>query len=676
MSKIQKILIANRGEIAVRIIKTARSLGIRTVAVYSEADKLALHVQEADQAVCIGQAAVNESYLLAENVINAAKLTGADAIHPGYGFLSENADFATDCKEQGIVFVGPSASAIKLMGSKRLSKLAMIEAGVPCILGYQGEEQSDDILIEHANKIGFPLMIKASAGGGGRGMRLVKSASDLLEQLNTARSEAKNAFGSDELILEKAVIEPRHIEIQVFADNHGNAVYLAERDCSIQRRHQKVIEEAPSPFVDQILREKMGKAAVDVALACQYRGAGTVEFLVDKDKNFYFLEMNTRLQVEHPVTELITGQDLVAWQLNVANNEPLPLNQDQITITGHAIEVRLYAEDPRNQFLPQTGQIKHWQMPMNMKTGNTVLRDGIRIDHCLGELQVISPHYDPMIAKVIAYGDNRQMACQRLASAIQDTQLLGVNNNKLFLQNILRHDVFLAGGATTAFLEQHFQQDISIKEVIPSSITIAKAAVIYARKKSFISQSRDALLGHWSATPGKQSYFILEFSGNIFRVKVDQNSIADDYDVSIVSSPKAADIALSVGVEQDKNIQFIVNGVAEQTLFSIENNTLFMDDGLGHFIFEDNTFLPTKSSDISGDGQIKASMDGSIIDVLVSANQRVSKGQVVVILEAMKMEHQLRASCDGIIETVSTVEGQQVKTKQLLLTITPDTTER
>ena len=328
MSLFNKILIANRGEIAVRVIRTARELGYRTVAVYSEADADALHVQLADEAVCIGPAPVGESYLLAEKLLSAAAKTGADAVHPGYGFLSENSDFAESCDAAGITFIGPPSGAIELMGSKRLSKLAMLEAGVPCIPGYQGEDQTEEALQQQALAVGFPLMVKASAGGGGRGMRLVLEESDLAEQIRTARSEAQNAFGSGELILERALLEPRHIEIQVFADEHGNAVYLGERDCSIQRRHQKVVEEAPSPFVDEELRALMGEAAVNAARACDYRGAGTVEFLVDQDRNFYFLEMNTRLQVEHPVTEMITGQDLVAWQIRVAAGEALPLSQE------------------------------------------------------------------------------------------------------------------------------------------------------------------------------------------------------------------------------------------------------------------------------------------------------------------------------------------------------------
>jgi len=462
MKPINKILIANRGEIAVRVINTAKALGYRTVAVYSEADTDALHVEVADEAVCIGPAPVGESYLVADKLLQAASLSGADAIHPGYGFLSENADFARRCQAAEITFIGPPAEAIELMGSKRLSKIAMIDAGVPCIPGYQGSEQDDARLISEAERIGYPLMVKASAGGGGRGMRLVWEQASLAENIRTARSEAQSAFGSGELILERAVIEPRHIEIQVFADSQGDAVYLGERDCSIQRRHQKVVEEAPSPFVDEALRQRMGEAAVNAAKACNYRGAGTVEFLVDAKGEFYFLEMNTRLQVEHPVTELITGQDLVAWQIKVASGEPLPLSQDQIQLSGHAMEVRLYAEDPRNNFMPQTGQVQRWDLPDS---------DGVRIDHGIRQGQPVSPHYDPMLAKIIAYGSNREEARRRLACAVEDTTLLGVNNNKRFLANILRHPVFASGEATTAFIEQHFSDDCSLQAAPPSPKT-------------------------------------------------------------------------------------------------------------------------------------------------------------------------------------------------------------
>lgn len=650
MNSMNKILIANRGEIAVRVIRTARDLGFRTVAVYSEADAGALHVLEADQAVCIGAPAVGESYLVAEKILDAAKRTGADAIHPGYGFLSENAPFAEACEEAGIIFIGPRSDAINLMGSKRLSKIAMLEAKVPCIPGYQGADQSEDVLLAKALEVGFPLMVKASAGGGGRGMRLVFEESELAEQIRTARSEAESAFGSGELILERAVIEPRHIEIQVFADEHGNAVYLGERDCSIQRRHQKVVEEAPSPFVDEELRQRMGEAAVDAAKSCNYRGAGTVEFLVDSDKNFYFLEMNTRLQVEHPVTELITGQDLVAWQLKVAAGETLPLTQEQIELKGHAVEVRLYAEDPRNNFMPQTGKVRQWKIPQ---------RDGIRMDHGIQEGQVVSPHYDPMIAKVIAYGDNRAEAIRRLASAVQDTQLLGMNNNKLFLKNVLRHAVFGAGEATTAFIEQHFTSDVSMDQKTPSTLTLAKAAVLYFRHA--VGNSPESFL---LKRPTSKGYnYKLDFDGKTTDVSLSESGTGFDVTVGEVIETVEL-VSMSNG-----QALMINSGVRESVAYSLDNKTLYLDDGSGHFILEDVTHKPADAAGGAGSGQVKASMDGAIVDVLVAEGDSVEAGQTLVVLEAMKMEHPLKAGVAGIVKNIGCSAGQQVKSKQLLVTV-------
>ena len=401
MTQFDSILVANRGEIAVRVIRSAQLQGYKAIAVYSEADANAPHVAMADEAVLIGAAPVKESYLDAGKILDAARRTGAQAIHPGYGFLSENAEFAEACEKEGIAFIGPSAEAIRVMGNKAESKRRMIEAEVPCIEGYQDVDQSDATLIEAAKKIGIPIMVKAAAGGGGRGMRLVEKMEDLPLALSSARSEAENAFGSGELILEKAVIQPRHVEIQVFGDQHGNVVHLGERDCSIQRRHQKVVEESPCPVMTPELRAAMGAAAVNAAKSINYVGAGTVEFLLDRENKFYFLEMNTRLQVEHPVTEMVTGLDLVALQFRAAQGYPLGLAQEDITLTGHAIEVRLYAEDVSNDFLPATGTAHVWEVP----TG-----EGIRVDHGLLQGQEISPFYDPMVAKIIAWGEDRDVA--------------------------------------------------------------------------------------------------------------------------------------------------------------------------------------------------------------------------------------------------------------------------
>ncbi len=442
-----KILVANRGEIAWRIMRTAKAMGYRTVAVYSDADKDAPHVAFADEAVRIGPPLVGESYLSIDRILEAAHKSGADAVHPGYGFLSENEAFAAACEKAGLVFIGPPPAAIAAMGNKAAAKRRMIDAGVPCVPGYQGADQSDANLEKEARKIGLPVMVKAAAGGGGRGMRLVEREADLQEAIRTARTEAESAFGSGELILEKAVIDARHVEIQVFADAHGNVIHLGERDCSVQRRHQKVIEEAPSPAVNADLRGRMGAAAVAVARAIDYRGAGTVEFLLGADGAFYFLEMNTRLQVEHPVTEAITGQDLVAWQLKVASGEKLPLTQAQVKFSGHAIEVRLYAEDAYAGFLPQTGRIDVWRPASG---------PGIRVDHGMKAGLAISPFYDPMIAKVIAHGGTREEARLRLIHALRKTVVLGPTTNRHFLIRLLEHPEFVAGRATTAFIGKHF----------------------------------------------------------------------------------------------------------------------------------------------------------------------------------------------------------------------------
>ncbi|WP_373091264.1 acetyl-CoA carboxylase biotin carboxylase subunit [Zhongshania sp.] len=650
MANLQKILIANRGEIAVRVIRTARELGYRTVAVFSDADSDALHVSMADQAVCIGAAPPSESYLRADKILEAAQRCGADAIHPGYGFLSENAGFARQCAAVGITFIGPSANAIELMGSKRLSKIAMLKAGVPCVPGYEGADQDEVTLIKEAGKIGYPLMVKASAGGGGRGMRLVHNAEGLPEQIKMARSEALTAFGSDELILERAVIRARHIEIQVFADNYGNCVYLGERDCSIQRRHQKVVEEAPSPFVDENLRQRMGTAAVEAAKACDYRGAGTVEFLVDSERNFYFLEMNTRLQVEHPVTELVTGQDLVAWQLRVADGQPLPLAQSEIQLRGHAVEVRLYAEDPRNQFMPQTGVVLQWQLPE---------REGIRIDHGIRQGQVVSPYYDPMLAKFIAWGENRSDALRRLASGVQDAMLLGLNNNKFFLQNILRHPEFVAGEATTAFIEEHFSNDISMNVKQPSALTLAQAALVYFKR----GVTKNVGGREWRRSTPKSYVYKFRCEGECYRL-----ALSEDSGVFTVN---VAENTLSIRLVEFQGTHCVVerDGVRETVRFVFQGDNLFIDDGSGHFQFSDETHLPAMGVSGIGSGQIKASMDGAIIAVNVVPGDSVSVGQTIVVLEAMKMEHSLKATLAGVVKSVSCEVGQQVKSRQLLAEI-------
>ncbi|WP_062264783.1 acetyl/propionyl/methylcrotonyl-CoA carboxylase subunit alpha [Endozoicomonas arenosclerae] len=654
MPSLNKILIANRGEIAVRVIRTAKAMGYRTVAVYSEADHDALHTTLADEAVLIGAPEVSSSYLNKEAVLNAAKATGADAIHPGYGFLSENTDFSEACARSGITFIGPDANAIELMGNKRQAKIAMLEAGVPCIPGYEGADQSDEVLLSEARRIGFPVMVKASAGGGGRGMRQVDDETSFLENLKSARSEATNAFGSGELILEKAIIEPRHIEIQVFADRQGNCIYLGERDCSIQRRFQKVVEESPSPFVTESLRQQMGEAAVRAAKSCDYVGAGTVEFLVDRDRNFYFLEMNTRLQVEHPVTELVADVDLVAWQIMVAEGQPLPLTQEQVSLKGHAIEVRLYAEDPADNFLPQTGQILDWQLP-----------EQVRVDHGIQINQTVSPFYDPMLAKVIAHGHDRETARRKLVCALEDMKLLGVKHNQHFLSRILKEPVFIEGHATTAFLDQEFSDDaFNLSEAsLMESSALAAMAFFHLENPGHDKQQV------WGATRFTPWHYKLHCDtageGQAFQVSL---NVTEKNHYRIQSQDQ--DYSLTLLSIDDQYMKYSVNGLVQHCDFVLLDDQLHLSTLQGNTLWKNQTHAPAQSTEFAGDGRVLASMDGVIIDVLAKPGDMVETGQTVMVLEAMKMEHALKARVSGTVETVSSTAGDQVKTRQCLMEIT------
>jgi len=616
MPTFSKILIANRGEIACRIQRTAQALGYRTVAVYSDADADALHVQMADEAVHIGPAAVQLSYLNIPAILDAAHKTGADAVHPGYGFLSENPDFARACQHAGLTFIGPSAEAIELMGSKRLSKLAMLEAGVPCIAGYQGADQDDATLQRHAERIGYPLMIKASAGGGGRGMRLVHQQDQLLAQLRTARSEALNAFGSAELILEQALIEPRHVEIQVFGDRHGQLIYLGERDCSVQRRHQKIIEEAPCPVMTPDLRQAMGEAALKAGRAVNYVGAGTVEFLLDRDGRFYFLEMNTRLQVEHPVTELITGLDLVAWQLQVAAGQPLPLTQADVTLTRHAMEVRLYAEDPAQGFLPQTGDVLRWQPAA-----------GVRVDHGVLEGQRISPFYDAMLGKIIAHGATREEARRKLLRAVQDTLLLGVTSNQRLLAEVLEHPDFIRGDFSTGFIPRYFN---AIAPYPATDEQLAVAAALFYQHSA--ARHRPGLSGWCNNASAARSYRLLV------------NDKVQGISVSV-----SADNALCInGIDirplglDDRHFTLVIDGIRRRLAYHLDGSRLWLP-GL---TVVDVTQQVAQRQDDAGSGTLKAPMDGAIVDVCVGVGDRVRKGQLLLVLEAMKMEHPLKAGVE------------------------------
>ncbi len=655
-----KLLIANRGEIAVRIIKTARALGYRTVAVYSEADSDAPHVDLADEAVCIGPASAAQSYLNSERLLEAARLTGADAIHPGYGFLSENAGFAQACVEAGRVFIGPPVAAIELMGSKGRAKTAMQQADVPCVPGYQGSDQSDATLLSEARRLGLPVMIKASAGGGGRGMRLVQHEDELLASIKTARSEALSAFGDGELILEKAIIDPRHIEIQVFADQHGQCIYLGERDCSIQRRHQKVVEEAPSPFVSPALRQRMGEAAVQAARSCGYVGAGTVEFLVDANEHFYFLEMNTRLQVEHPVTELITGTDLVAWQLQVAAGKPLPMTQAQLCLTGHAMEVRLYAEDPAQGFLPQTGTIIDWQPAPG---------EGVRIDSGIVAGQQVSPHYDPMLAKIIAWGADREEARRRLVRTLEDSRLFGVTVNARFLRNLISHPAFIAGAATTGFINGPFAGDPSLSPAQPRSLDWALASVVL-----HLGSLKTNTLNWRRPQPLPWAYKLrqAEVSATVALYETAEGLEVqlDDQRLTLAQlkqtplepggTPAArGQLSFTLGTHR-QHAQYLRH--LDQVYLQVQGRSL---------CFTDLTYQAAASSDTQGAGRLVAPMDGAIVELLTEVGAEVKKGQTLVILEAMKMEHQLKADCDAVVAKIPVVKGQQVKIRQPLVQLTP-----
>ncbi|MCG8493140.1 MAG: acetyl/propionyl/methylcrotonyl-CoA carboxylase subunit alpha [Sneathiellales bacterium] len=649
MAGLSKILIANRGEIACRVIRTAHDMGYETVAVYSDADRNAPHVKLASEAIAIGPAAVGESYLKIENILAAIDASGADAVHPGYGFLSENAGFAEALKEKGITFIGPSPSAIHLMGNKAEAKRRMIDAGVPCIPGYEGEDQSDDHFIRAAEKIGFPVMVKAAAGGGGRGMRLVKKPEKLEKALATARSEAENAFGSGELILEKAVIEPRHIEIQVFADNHGNVVHLGERDCSIQRRHQKVVEEAPSPAVSEELRQKMGAAAVAAAEAIDYSGAGTVEFLLSQDGSFYFLEMNTRLQVEHPVTECITGLDLVDWQIRVARNEKLPKSQEEITLNGHAIETRLYAEDPYKNFLPKVGTLLKWEPARGANRRN---------DHGLEDGFEVTPHYDAMIAKVITWGDTREDARQRMIHALGLTVDLGLVTNRQFLIDCVAHETFREGGATTAFIDTHFPKS-ALKRPEPSSEDLIIAAALqFLNTQHNLGSSTDG----WDSSDAVMTPLVLK--------------VEDDKSVYSVKQLAKNRLQITFGGEssdveifdlENSRVSYALNGYRKNARYAFDGPKLHLSTGSIQFACEEITLAPAGADGGAGDGRIVAPMNGRVISIMVKEGDTVSKGQTVAILEAMKMEHEITAKSDGTVKSVGARADDQVATRALLV---------
>lgn len=650
-----KILIANRGEIACRIIQTAHSMGISCVAVYSDADKHAKHVRMADEAVHIGPAPSSESYLKSDVILKAAKDTGAEAIHPGYGFLSENAAFSAACKKAKIVFIGPSEKSITAMGLKDGAKEIMEAAGVPIVPGYQGETQDPDFLQARADEIGYPVLIKAVAGGGGKGMRLVEDPKDFKDLLGNCQREGKASFDNDHVLIEKYITKPRHIEVQVFGDTHGNAVHLFERDCSLQRRHQKVVEEAPAPGISEAKRNEMGEAAVKAAKAIDYHGAGTIEFIVDTDTHdFYFMEMNTRLQVEHPVTEYITGQDLVEWQLRVAYGEILPMEQKDLSINGHAFEVRLYAEDPANNFMPQTGKVQHFDYPKSGKT--------IRIDSGIEAGDSVTSFYDPMIAKIICHADNRDKAAAKMKDILAQTTLSGLNTNQEFLHSIFEHDVFLDGDVDTGFIPRYEET------LLPENYGLAEAqdiALIALHQFTNISESQDPWSKGDNWRMGTSSRRILDFTnrGTHFQIPCATNG----HDASFEFDGKKTHAKLLK--KSDQNIEAIVDGKKiKASIVQHKNDLTLIHKGR---VIALKLTTHEGDDDEASTGRIIANMPGRIVNILVKKGETVEKDQPLLIMESMKVEITVRAGIEGTVDELPISANDQVADGALLVNIEP-----
>ena len=630
-----KILIANRGEIACRVIRTARQLGIATVAVYSDADAHSMHVAMADEAYHIGAAPARESYLRADAILDVCKRAGAQAVHPGYGFLSENAAFADACAEAGVVFIGPPAASIRAMGGKSEAKALMQQAGVPLVPGYHGEDQSPELLEYEAGRIGYPVLIKASAGGGGKGMRVVREAVDFAAELAGAKREALSSFGDERVLIERYLTHPRHVEIQVFADSHGACLYLAERDCSVQRRHQKVIEEAPAPGLSAEMRRAMGEAAVAAARAVGYVGAGTVEFIVEGD-SFAFMEMNTRLQVEHPVTEAITGLDLVEWQLRVASGEALPITQDQVQLNGHAFEARLYAEDPLRNFLPSVGRLVHLVLP----------EDRARIDAGVRSGDEITAFYDPMIAKIITHGPDRAVALHRLERALAACEVVGVQTNLGLLRGIAAEPAFAAGDVETGFIGA--RPHLLEAAAAPDPVAVAAAALA-------ILVPGAAQADPWAAQDGWQL------------------NLPSQRRVSLTCGDVSFDIMATPGIHgwaltwegQTVRAESVEGGVR---IDGVRHRLTVLRDGLSVVVIRDGVNLvfvlpdllsPPKAAH-AGSGRVLAPIPGRVVSVLVNAGDSVTQGQTLVVLEAMKMELALTAPQDGVVRMINVAAGDMV----------------
>ena len=654
MAKIKKLLIANRGEIARRIMRTCRQQGIATVAVYSEPDASLPHVMEADQAVCLGPAAARESYLVIDKVIAAAKATGADAIHPGYGFLSENTDFAAACDQAGIIFVGPNARAIEVMGDKAAARKLMSQSGVPVLPGFDEEGASDSELTAAATTVGFPLLIKAVAGGGGKGMRVVNAAGEFDEALAAARREAANAFGDDRVLLERYLATARHVEVQVFADNHGNAVHLFERDCSVQRRHQKIIEEAPAPGLDEATRNAFGHAAAQAAKAIDYRGAGTVEFLYsppaaggDADGGqFFFMEMNTRLQVEHPVTEMITGEDLVAWQLSVAAGEPLPKQQEQITRHGAAMEVRLYAENPEQGFLPSSGLLHHLRWPHGQSRVDAGYEQGDRVDE----------HYDPMIAKLICHGSDRNAARQQLINALDALELDGIHHNAAFLRRVLNDDAFAGAELDTRLLEHRPQ----LMDATAVNTALLALAATRLQAENVASDSPWHSLNGWRPLNQRLRQTRVEANGEQLTVREDQQHAT--------IGEHSAPLSFSVNTtEHSLRLHWGTDSLAAHFAWQNAHRLTLFVGGQAYPV----TLNPSRDTAQHDDaGGFSAPMSGIIVALHVAPGDSVEAGDAVITLEAMKMEHTLRATVPGTVNDFTVAAGDSVSEGTLLVDFT------
>ena len=645
-----KILIANRGEIAVRVARTASALGIRSVAVYSSADKNALHVEVCDEAFCIGGAAASESYLDGARIIEVAQTCGAEAIHPGYGFLSENADFARDCEAAGIVFIGPPASAIDAMGSKSEAKALMAEAGVPLVPGYHGDDQADDLLSQESERIGYPQLIKASSGGGGKGMRLVESAKEFSQALTSARREASASFGDDKVLIERYLTRPRHVEMQVFADSQGNCVHLFERDCSIQRRHQKILEEAPAPGIGDELRAQMGRAAVDCARAINYVGAGTVEFLLDADGSFYFMEMNTRLQVEHPVTEMISGQDLVEWQLRVAAGAALPLQQAQVNCRGHAIEARIYAETPLRDFMPAAGQIKYLSLPAEDA--------GVRIDTGVRRGDMIGINYDPMIAKLIVHADTRDAALKKLAHALRQYQILGLNTNIGFITSLVTMAEFRAADFDTGYIARH-QQRLFAQDAqhVQQAKVLAAAALLPAFETAEQADDQHSAWDArdlWRMNMTASQCIELESDGEVIEVRVTRAHDAWRFEL------EGESYLLAGGwIDQDRmRLEMNDQRLEFPLLREADTITLSHQGQSYRFSIPDRTHAG--DSDAADADHPQAPMSGAVVALPVAVGDTVEPGDTLIVIEAMKMEHAIVAQVSGSVSEILFAVGDQV----------------